>query len=177
MGGTKWFYHMTQESTCQSSCHQWVHPSPFKFEFGGWADVVEATARSAKKHKAEQKVNNIVEWVLGGLAARTVTGVLMNYGRLCACLCVTKTRAASVSNTLRKRQEPLFHFAKLVLLLKKVFFIFPFWKIWLKACYRRHVINLVLTSFSFCQYLHLKVLKLWRCILIQEFLAHPGKIF
>ena len=74
--------------------------------------MVLATARSVGKHKAEQKVNNIDEWVLGGLAARTGTGVQTDYGRLCACLCVAKMRAASVSNTLRKSQERLFHFAK-----------------------------------------------------------------
>lgn len=28
--------------------------------------MVEATARSTGKHKAEQKVNNIADWVLGG---------------------------------------------------------------------------------------------------------------
>lgn len=74
--------------------------------------MLEANARSAGKHKDEQKVNNIDEWVLGRLAARTGTGVQMDYGRLCACLSVAKMRAASVSNTLRKSQEPLFHFAK-----------------------------------------------------------------
>lgn len=57
-------------------------------------------------------MNNIDEWVLGGLSARTGTGVQMDYGRLCACLCVAKMRAASVSNILRKSQEPLLHFAK-----------------------------------------------------------------
>lgn len=37
--------------------------------------MVLATVRSTGKHKAEQKVNGIDEWILVGLAARTVTGV------------------------------------------------------------------------------------------------------
>lgn len=58
--------------------------------------MVDATARSTGKHKSQQKVNNIDEWVLWGLVARTDTRVQMDYGRLCEHLYVTKMRATSV---------------------------------------------------------------------------------
>lgn len=74
--------------------------------------MVLVTTRRTGKRKAEQKVNTIDGRLLGGLAARTSTGVQMDYRRWCACLCLAKMRAASVSNTLRKSQKPLFHFEK-----------------------------------------------------------------
>jgi len=117
MGGAEQFHHPAPESRCQSSCHRRVqqaqtHPAPTKLAFGSSAGVVEASARHAGKRKPEQKMNNIDEWVLGVLAASTGTGVQIDSGRFRACLCMTKMRAASVTNTLRKSQKPLFCFAK-----------------------------------------------------------------
>lgn len=66
--------------------------------------------RSSGKHKAQQKANSIDEWVLWVLAVNISTRVQMDYGRLCAHLCMAKMRAESVRNTLRESQELFFFF-------------------------------------------------------------------
>lgn len=128
------------------------HPVPRKSVFGGSAGVVLATASSAGKQKAEQKGSNMDEWVLGELAARTATRVQADYGRLCAYQRVAKMRAASVSNTLTKSQEPIFHFVSTVFFLKAFF----------SACFLERLVYAVSqeasNKLSFNQFLLLSVL-------------------
>lgn len=98
-----------------------AHPVPRKSEFGAQLVLVLSTASHAGKHKAEQKGSRMDEWVLGELAASTATGVQADYGWPRADLCVAKTRAASVSNTLRESQESIFRFVNTIFCLKAFF--------------------------------------------------------